>query len=104
MQTLFTSDRMIVKWVQYHWPCETEFKIEPEKYIELEFIFQVNWKLTQHRIDMELEKDWLSLKNYNQWNAICRLFFDMWYKFEEWLYEYTWIIEQWLLEANRWRD
>ena len=84
MQTLLTSDRMIIKWELYDWPRKSASQ-EPDKFIQLEIIFQVNWKLTQYScdfeivIDTEVHKWQYTLKDWYWWYKICSLFNSMWY-------------------------
>lgn len=64
----------------------------------LQFTFQVNWKQTRYTIEIELEiklKE-LEIISFDSWNAICDLFFSMWYRFNEWITPNYWIVKEWI--------
>jgi len=99
MQTLFTSDRMIMEWKIYYAKHSHNDIPQPDiPYLYLQFIFQVNGKLTKHYTNFELEIDeWsserLSLKNWEEWYKIFELFLSMGYSFNDECTMKKWIEE-----------
>lgn len=107
MQTLFTSDRMIVKWeywknmVQY---LEKWKKDEEQEFINIEFTFQVNWKLSQYYTSFDLSRIveefyWeVTLKNFEEWYKVVSLFNTMWYYFETQIDKISsnYVIKKWI--------
>lgn len=114
MQTLFTSDRMIVKGYQWQYTTavSSDNPLDWNKkvcYLNLEFIFQVNGKMTIFSCDQYLtwDRDYISNKSnslidWHSWNAICELFFSMGYKFNEWLTPYYGVINEWIEKTDPW--
>lgn len=111
MQTLFTSDRMIVKGEEKTYlvsdlvpapSIEESEKVywDSVSSIELEFIFKVNGKLSQFHYSFVLEEDEMheiSLKNWYEWYPVAELFFVMWYNFgENSLYQNPMIMRKWI--------
>jgi hypothetical protein len=104
MQTLFTSDRMIVKGeiktylVDDLIPADIEEGKENAELVEwdtwdlvkiihLDFVFQVNGKLSQFQYmfvieEIKTENYWeITLKNWFEWYPLAELFFIMGYNF-----------------------
>lgn len=113
MQTLFTSDRMIVKGDQWRYTTAvSDSPLDWNKtvyYIDLEFIFQVNGKMTIFNSRQYLTGDYEctsnksnSLIDWHSWNTIVELFFVMGYTFGEWINQKYSIINDWIDKTNPW--
>jgi len=89
MQNLFSNDRMIVKGRLFEASVmNTDNSFIKKPMFDILFIFQVNGKLTQSTMNMELcsatefwTGEWLTLRNWNEWYNVESLFTSMWYRF-----------------------
>ena len=101
MQTLFTSDRMILEGkIYYAKQYHDDKQIEDIPHLFMKFIFQVNGKFCIHQTNFELAMSWddivcskqLWLKNFEEWYKIESLFESMGYSFKENRNLYKWIL------------